>query len=467
MLGRLYRKKTAKKVWIILAIMIIPAFAFWGFGTAIRGPQEKGFAGFIAGRKIPFSEFREAVSAVRNQLLMRFGDNFSQIEPYVNLPGQAWERLILLEEAKTRRISASDREVISSIENNPNFAKNGQFDQRLYNQLLQYALHSPARAFEEQVRQNLIIGKLYTEVTKNITLSPEELWQAYRRENEAVNINYIAAVPAQFEKDITLSEEELKEYFNQNVELFRRSLSFNLEYLGLDSAEKVNSLLNGLNQNTDLAQLAKQLNTPLKETGLFPQAGPIPQLGWPAELLNLLPAANTGELFRPLLIDKTYYLIKVKERKPAYLPDFAEARKEIELKLSKEKARFKAKLAMENCLQKLSADQTQDLAKLASESGLKYAAADKLKFAAYIEGIGMSDNFWLQAAELKEGEISGILEEPSGFYLFRLNKRLPPEENRFETEKKALSEKLTLQKKEEFFARYAGELQKNAALNLP
>ena len=52
MLKILRNKKTAKKVWIVLAIIIIPAFALWGFGSSSHSRQENATAGRIFGRRM-------------------------------------------------------------------------------------------------------------------------------------------------------------------------------------------------------------------------------------------------------------------------------------------------------------------------------------------------------------------------------------------------------------------------------
>ena len=96
MLKKLRNKKTAKKVWIILAILIIPAFVLWGSGSLIRSKQEATYAGRIFGRNISFLEYRDALDAVKNTAIMQFGDNFPEIEKVLNLESQAWMRIILL-----------------------------------------------------------------------------------------------------------------------------------------------------------------------------------------------------------------------------------------------------------------------------------------------------------------------------------------------------------------------------------
>ena len=125
MLKFLRNKKTAKKVWIGLAIIIVPAFVLWGSGS-LMGDKEKAVnAGRIFGKKVSTLEYKDALAAARTAAIMQFGDNFEQMQKFLNLEVQAWERLILLYEAKKRKVDATDKEVIELIEKYPFFQRNG------------------------------------------------------------------------------------------------------------------------------------------------------------------------------------------------------------------------------------------------------------------------------------------------------------------------------------------------------
>ena len=167
MLKVLRNKKTARKIWIGLAIIIIPAFTLWGFGSAFRSKQENPPLGKLFGRSISTLEFKDAVDAVRIEALIRFGDKYQEMQQYLNFETEAINRLILLREAKIRKIKVSDKEVIEQIESYPFFMAKGQFDTKNYEQNLQYGFHIQPRAFEEQVRQNMTISKLYRQITRS------------------------------------------------------------------------------------------------------------------------------------------------------------------------------------------------------------------------------------------------------------------------------------------------------------
>ncbi|MDD2927814.1 MAG: SurA N-terminal domain-containing protein [Candidatus Omnitrophica bacterium] len=180
MLKILRHKKTAKKIWVGLALIIIPAFALWGFGGTSCSRQENRPLGKIFGQTVSNLEFRDSLSAVTTAAIMQYGNKFPEVAKDLNLEAQAWERLILLYEAKKRGIKTSDKEVIRTIENLPYFQYKGRFDNRIYNQTLQYIFRLKAREFEEQMRANLTLNKLYQQVTGSLNLDDKGKEEKFR-----------------------------------------------------------------------------------------------------------------------------------------------------------------------------------------------------------------------------------------------------------------------------------------------
>ncbi len=208
MLKILRSKKLAKKIWIALAIMVLPAFLLWGLGSALNSKKESAYVGQIFGSKISFLNYKEALDAVKNTAIIHYGEKFSEIEKQLDLKAQAWEMLILLHEAKMRRINASDHEVIELIKSYPFFQRKGVFDNRLYAELLQYVFRTQPRAFEEQTRQNIIISKLYAQVTNITKVDDKEIRETY------IKINSLG------KKDFSLNEKKFlaeKEIFKQRI----------------------------------------------------------------------------------------------------------------------------------------------------------------------------------------------------------------------------------------------------------
>ncbi|MDD5166750.1 MAG: SurA N-terminal domain-containing protein [Candidatus Omnitrophica bacterium] len=468
MLKKLRNKKTAKKIWIVLAILIVPAFVLWGFGGAIRDKDKARISGKIFGKTISPLDYNDALEATKNQAIMQFGDNLAQIQKQLNLESQAWERLMLLAEAKKHKIKVTDKEVVTLIESYPFFKnKNGQFDNRIYSETLHYVFRTQPRVFEEQTRQNLMLQKLYQEVTANVKIDEAEVKDNYIKANAQVSIHYIAGIPSDFTKNITVPETELKEYFSKNSFKFKQPISFNIEYTILDSEEKTKNIISRLNKKEDFKKVAKELNTTLKETGLFAQTDPVPGIGWSPQLAAMLSKAKANEVLPALQMDKNYYVLKIKEKKDTYIPEFASIKEKVKDALIKDKSTGIAKEKIEACLKKLKERRKKDrrsadFSKAAKEYGLKSSSTELFKYGTYIEGIGASDNLWTAARKLKENEFSEIISIPAGFYIIRLKSKTEPDDKKFETEKKDFTQNLLQQKKQESFIKFASELEKKA-----
>ena len=469
MLKQLRNKKTARKIWIILAAIIVPAFVLWGSGSIGRSQRASGTVGKLFGKNVTAIEYTDALEAVKNQAIMQFGDKFAEVQKYLNFQNQAWERIVLLQEAKKRRIKTDDREVITLIQSYPFFQKKNRFDERLYEEMLKYVFRSQAREFEEHTRQNIILSKLYGIIAKDVFVNDEEVKNSYRRENEQVSISYLSSAKEDFLKDIHTTDEELADYFAKNQLQFKQPLSFNIAYVTLVSEEQVKTIFPKIKREKDFTIAAKQLNLELKETGLFAQTDPIPGIGWAPHILTLLAKLNNGEYAPPISADNKFYIIQLKEKKDPYIPEFNAIKEKVKEAFIKNKSESLAKEKIEQCLAKLKTAYLQDpksadLEKTGKECGAKFGSTVPFKFDGYLEGIGAAENLWLAATNAKEDAFSDIVTMPSGYYIVKLKSRVSFDEKKFQEEKKEFSKKVLEQKKQEAFNNYIEDLKRKSQL---
>lgn len=467
MLKLLRNKKTAKKIWIALAVLILPAFLFWGMGSAIRNKETSDYAGTVLGRRVSLREYKEALDAVKNTAIIRFGADLSEAKEHLNMEKQAWERIALLWEAKKRKIKVEDADVIQTIESFPFFARNGAFQEKLYADSLRYTFRIQAREFEEEVRQNLILAKLFTQIASKVKLSDEDIRKEYHKLNQEISIYYIAGLPLNFAGELRPSGQVLKEYFNKNRIQFKQPLCFNLEYVTLNSEEKTRHTLALLRKNKDLAATAKEANLKIKETGLFSQDETIPEIGWQPQIVELAAKAEAGQFLQPLQIDKQFFILRLKDKKEAFIPAFDAIKEKVQEAYIKTTSRTLAQEKIGECLKKLNElaatqPKTIEFAKISGHYGLKYGETAPFVFGTYIEGIGASDELWLKANELNENNFSSIINQPTGFFIIRLKSRGVINEQKFEKERLEFAKKILLQKENETFASFLEELFKNA-----
>lgn len=350
MLKILRHKKTAKKVWIGLALIIIPAFALWGFGGAFHSRQEDKPLGKVFGRQITDLEFKDSLSAVTTSAIMRFGDKFHEIQKYLNLQDQAWQRLVLLEEAKRRGINVSDKEVIDLIESLPYFQYKGSFDHKTYNQTLRYVFRLKARTFEEQTRQNIILNKLYKQVTDNLKIDDKDAEDAYEKENQEMSVDYIASLTADFSKTIKPKERELKDYFEKNKEMFKeetvmpefksikekvREAFVNAEALK-KAEDKINRYVQEL-KTSGFKDAAKKYGLKVKETAPFKFGVPIPGIGPSDTFWEAAKTLKPEQASQVIKLSTGFYIIKRKSILPRDEQKYQKEKPELSLRLLNQK----------------------------------------------------------------------------------------------------------------------------------
>lgn len=216
---KLFRKKVVSRVilWGLL-ILILPAFVMWGNASLSRS-KDKGpnYVGIVNNRKVSFDELYMALSGVRSQVILNYFNQPQILDVILKnkpmLAKIAWDRILLLDEAKRLKIKAPDKEVIAFIRSHPLFLRNGAFDDRFYSYMLRNSIGLEPRDFEEIVRENLIIQKLSSDITRDIKISDEDVFTEYKKDFSKLKIAYVLLEPKDFFDSIKLDENTAKDFY--------------------------------------------------------------------------------------------------------------------------------------------------------------------------------------------------------------------------------------------------------------
>jgi len=481
MLKILRKKGVAKKLLWVIAVVIILSFGVFGTANYVQKQEGPTTAGKIFGKTVSFDEFQKSVLYTRSQAIIRYGDNFDKIQKFLDLDSEAWDRLILLHEAKKRRIKIIDQEVVDAIGDFAFFKNNEKFDPVLYKKIVRYVFRCEPRDFEEGVRESLIFAKLLDDETASMSVSDDEVYQAYQSRGEQAQASYILFTSDELKKDMAVDAAEAQSYFEGHKEDFKLPAAINAQYVlaefspDADAAKKadaeaaIRNVSDELQKEPDLEMAAKKFGLEASESGFFNIEQPDLKLGWPYELLQRAFTLEQGEISEPVETSKGYYIIKIKEKKDSHLPDFYEVSDKVSEVLLNKKAQELTKQKAEKTLSDIkkvfAENPNAKFSEVAANLGFQATQTPLFKRGAYLPNLGVSQDFQEKAFALSNSKESGdIVETTKGYCVIHLDQLVPADQEKYENEKEELRKNLLTARKTEAFSSFLGRLRANAKL---
>lgn len=507
----LRKRKNMKLIMWGIAILIIPAFVIWGSGSADR-KKENGpdYAGKIFNKKVSFEEYADMWQVTRDYAIRTFGANI----PPEFLDQLAWNRLILLEEAKRGKISVRDSEVVNMVMTFPAFQREGRFDKRLY----QSMLRDSARGFEERLRDDILISRLREKILSGISVTDEEAREEYKKRFEKIRCSYVLMPFKGFEKDVTYQESDLLGFYNKNKALFGKPETINIRYIGIlfasfdkevfveddsikkyfeehiqdykkpDSeetpeltdeikkqvSEKISldrkrslaeelayKVLDVSRDKKNLDEAARSFGLESNQTGFFSMQEEAPGIGWSYEFTKTGFELVVGEISNVLIkTDRGFYIIQLAEKKKSYIPVFTEAKDGVkDAYIKAESIRLAEKRAGEIYGQIRSGKDFNDISE---ELSLETRQTDLITRDSYVPGLGPAGDLATACASLKPGEISAPIKTQDSWAIARLDEYQDIEEKKFLEDKETFTEDLLTRKKQEAFDKWFEVLKKQA-----
>lgn len=518
---RILRKKM-RGILIATIVLIIPAFiGFYGVGR-YRGRQSRtAVVAKVNGQKIDYRQFHDAYQGVKRRWQSLYRNHWDE-QMEGQLKKEALEELIreilLPREAKRRRIVVTDQEVFDQISSIPGLHKEGKFDKALYLRVLSYKGLSPER-FEAQMREDLMVKKLRSQVTEEVEISEEELKEEYIKRNEKVRVKYILFKKEDFKKDLKMEEKELKDYLQENLEEFKVPEKVNVQYVLIDprereidieidedeissyyqeniedfkhleeegeahtvpleevrsqiqatlkakradevAREEAEDLAGELLDKTDWERMVKEKKLEVRETGLFANGEAVKGIGWTPQFSREAFAVDDDEVSQAIKTPRGYAIFVRKKREKSHLPELEEVREKVEEKVKDKKATKLAKSKAEECLAKLR--EGGDLEKVAEDFSVEVEDSGLFSRGQYIEGIGPSRDFGEASFSLKEAEVSDSIETRLGFCLLQLEERKEIDEEKYNKEKEKFKKSLLPWKKMEAYHKWYESLRSEA-----
>ena len=520
MLDLIRQKKQSiiiKFVFVIIVLSFVGTmFLVWGKGSDGMGGSV-GYAAKVNGSKITMEEYQDSYQRIRNMYQQIYGQTIpAEMEKMLGLKKVALDSLIdnflIMKEAKSMGIKVSKDEVAASIEGMSTFQKDGKFDFNLYQQLLKGS-RITIKDFEEGQKGELILKKARQAIKDKVTVSDADALAQYKKENDKLDLEYVAYAPSDVIGEVKLTEAELNDYLQKNQGAFKTPEKVALSYILLDpvslaakltltedeiqtfyqknidrwqgkdgilplkdvkdqvkaaalkhkaSKQAFELAADTLYKNIksgDLSLIAGQLNAKVQETPIFAANAPPQVLAGEAAVLNKALELKQGELGGPVETAKGIYILKPKERKPAIVPPLAEIKAAVELKAKEAKSVELAKKKAEDAAKQLAA---KAVLKTQLTGTFGYSAKGDLPV------IGNAPDLMEAAFALTTAAPAAATPFKVGnrWYAVRLKNRIEAPKAEFDKNKEQIKQKMLPKKQEDELVKWVKDLRSKAKIDI-
>lgn len=509
-----YMRKRSKS-WITKFIFgaIIIVFVFWGGST--YWSKEANKVAKVDRYIITQQQFAKAYSDALRLYQARLGDAFTpEVLAKLDLKKTVLDQLIndylLSEEAGKLGVNVSDEELQEAITAFPAFQQNGQFNIDSYKRLLQYQRMTPAE-FEQQQRQAIFQQRVYSMITENIIVSPQEVEAYYKYQNDSFDLHYLTVEAQSYGKEVNVSDEEAAAYYDANKESYKiapkivlTSVRFPVEHyfdqagVSVDEARdyynshkqefseqaKVHGrhILIRVPQDADQAAIdkkraaAKRVYDEVKAGGSFVELakkysedpgtkstggdiGLVPKDTLPGPMAEAFYSMEPGEVRGPVQTVLGFHVLKLEAKSEEKQTPFEEISASIIENMKLQRAKMLARDEANNAHMELFEQGSSDLAGYAEAKGLEVRQIGPFAEGENI-GIANSEEIARQAFVLPQGEIGTVVDIEDGYMIYLVKEKIAARVPEFSEVKGRVVQDMKAMKSLQKAKEHAGELAK-------
>ncbi len=291
---------------IVIAILAIP-FVFYFVQRPDYGAMRSDQFARVYDRSVSMLEAQQTVrlfnlaqalgmSDFVQSLTVGSGQNQNQayVQFIVNL-------LVLRHEAARLGIRPDSSEIADVVRGLPAFQSESGFDMKKFSDFVQNALAPNGLAeehIEQLVRDELCLNQIKQLLATGVSIPQAEINANYGRAYDKLYVSVIRLRPADFAKDVTVSDQDVQKYYEahkaelnsdekRKVEFVNLALTNEQKKLaGKERVEALQELSDRANdftqalleKGTDFKQAAAKFQLPVRTTGEFTATAPDPQL---------------------------------------------------------------------------------------------------------------------------------------------------------------------------------------------
>lgn len=224
--------------WVVVGLISIP-FALWGINQYFTGGGQANIA-LVNGTEISLQEFQRALASQKDRIRSMLGDqvNEDMVDRMVraeDVVNYLVDSELLLQAAQDMNFGIHDLDLSNRIRSIPDFQTDGKFSQQKYQDFLR---RRPG--FESLFRQDLIRDQVRNGIMGTAMISEQELDLYLRLKDQQRSFRYVEVSAPKYITEVSVSEQDMKDYYDQNKQRFMVPEQLSLQYveLKLDDIKK-------------------------------------------------------------------------------------------------------------------------------------------------------------------------------------------------------------------------------------
>jgi peptidyl-prolyl cis-trans isomerase D len=417
-------------------------------------------------------------------------------------------------EAKRLGITVSDQERADRIKQYLPTAFNGDsfVGMDAYSREVQTKFQLTVPVFEDLVRQGLVEEKFRKLITDGVSVSPAEIQQQFKYQNEKIKLDYVVIKPEDLEAKITPDDAEIKSYYEQNKAKFQipekrvvRYGLLDLTQLRQNTAVTDDELRSLYNQNlqqyqvpnrvhaehilfmtvgktdAEVAEIKKKAEDVLaqakkkganfedlakkysEDPGSKAKGG---DLGWIVqgqtvpEFEKSAFSLNKGETSDLIKTQYGFHIIRVLDKETAHTKTFDEVKDSLRPTYMLNKADQEASRTAESMSQDIRQSNKVTLDELAQKYHLTVADTHPVGPGEPILELGNGQEVKDEIFHLRQGELSLPMRTDRGYFILSLKQVLPGHQGSLEEVRDTVISDLKLKKADELAKSKADDLDK-------
>ena len=421
---RFFRKHA--RGWFMIAIIAIIIIVFVLYFGSSRGSRAANAIAIVDKRMISEAEFHNEYEKLLENTQLRLGSKLTpEMLKKMDLKRQAYNNLlnrqVIIAKAADLKIQVSDEELRNILLSFPALQTNGVFDERKYQQILRYNRLS-AEDFEALQKADMITNKIGMIVREGIKISDQEIYDLYALQNQKINISFVQISGKDIKNKIAPSQAELEDYLKRNSNLFRIAEQMKIKYIffagdsfpsdisdsdirgyyssykdkyktkdgkqlsledvkgsiikelkssrGMQSAyveaKKAHDIIY---QEDNIDIYGNKNNLKIHDVDFFPINTPPQEFTSIKDFSAILLDLQKNDISKVLVAGNGYYLLKVIDKKPAYLPKLNTIENEVTRRFIESETQILAEKEAKSILDSTKSGETLD--KIAAKYGLK------------------------------------------------------------------------------------------------